>query len=342
MSRSIPRVALHGAALAAALSGLALLLLACGYSPPRAAWAFFEGAFGDVRALTLTLLKATPLLWTGLGVALAFRVGVWNIGAEGQFYVGALAATWVGTSFELGFLHPLAAMAAGALAGLAWGGLAAVLKIRFGVSEILSTIMLNFIAIDLVGYVVHGPLKEVIGSYPRSERLLPSARLVRIFDGNRLHLGVLLALAAALLLYILLRWTRTGFRLRAVGCNPEAAEVAGISPGRQMLLGLALSGALAGAGGASEVQGVTGRLYERFSAGYGYTAIAVALLGGLHPGGVVLASLFFGSLEAGAGHMQRFAGTPSVMVTLVQGLVLLYLLATGLSRPVDARAREPG
>lgn len=317
---------------------LALLVAVCGHSPAAAFSSLFEGAVGSFESFSLTLLKMGPLLWTGLGVALAFRAGVWNIGAEGQFYVGAVATAAAGLALPGGAGASGLALLAGAGAGALWGACAAVLKARYGVSEVLGTIMLNFIALELASWAVHGPLQEASRFYPQSERLPAASTLWRLGAGSRLHLGILLALLAATALHVFLVHTGTGLRLRAAGFNPRAARLAGIAPERSWLIGLAAGGALAGLGGATEILGVTHRLYERFSSGYGYTAIAVALLGRLEPWAVVLAALFFGGLEAGSGAMQRVAGIPSVLVTLVQGVILVLLVARR-ERPGAAAGR---
>jgi simple sugar transport system permease protein len=326
-------------ACALALAAVALALL--GFSPGRALVALLGGSVGDAAAWTATLLKTAPLLLTGLAVALSFRCGVWNIGAEGQLYAGALAATALGTRAGLDghalWVVPLVAVA-GAAAGAALAALAGALRALRGVSEVISTILLNFVAIQAVALAVQGPLQEAAGAYPQSEALGASAWLPA---WHRIHLGVPLAgLAAAWVAWLLFR-TPFGFRLRAVGHSPLAARFAGIPPARMGVAALALAGALAGLAGAFEVMGVTRRLYEGLSPGTGYTAIAVALLARLHPLAVVPAALFFGALEAGAGAMQREAGIPAVATEVVQGVVILLsagiALAAGGTRRRGAR-----
>ncbi len=277
------------------------------------------------------LVRATPLLLCGLAVSLAFRAGVWNIGAEGQFYAGAVAATWIGTRvapsappFVLVVLVPLAAAAAGAV----WAGVPAWLRARFGVLEVITTIMLNFIAEHGVAWLVHGPLQEAARTYPQSDPIAPAARLAPLFSGTRLTWAFPAAILLALAAWFLVARTRPGFALRAVGANPEAARVAGrINVTRVTTVAFLASGALAALAGAAEVSGVTFALYERLSPGYGYTAIAVALLARLDPRWVVLSALLFGSLEAGASALQRSAGIPSVTVYAVEALVVLGVVA---------------
>jgi len=293
-----------------------------------------------------TALKTTPLLLTGLAVAISFRCGVWNIGAEGQFLAGALAAAAVATRLPgTGggrWLLPLALVAAAA-SGALLAGIAAWLRASRGVSEVISTLMLNFVALHLVAFAVQGPLQEVARTYPQSDPVPAAARLPAL---GRLHLGVGLAVLLAPLLQVLIARSVAGFRMRAVGASPEVARYSGLSPERYGALALLLAGSLAGLAGAFELTGVTFRLYERISPGYGFTAIAVALLARLEPLAVVPAAAFFGALEAGAGSMQRTAGVPSVVTQVVQGTVILLsvglALGRGAVRPRAAAGEEAG
>ena len=317
-------------AVAAALL-LVALLTTTGQSPGAALTALWRGALGSIDALvSATLVRATPLVLAGLAVALAFRAGVLNVGAEGQLLAGASAAAAAG-----GFLAPwlggstvLAALVAGAGAGAAWAGIAGWLRRRFGVLEVISTIMLNFVALYATGYLVRGPLQEPTRVYPQSVTLPLGARLPLLVPGSRLHVGFALAVVAAVVLWWMLRETAAGFRVRAVGMNANAAASAGLVDvprvtGRAFLA----SGALAGLAGAVEVTGVTFAIYENLSPGYGYTAIAVALLANLHPLGVVATGVLFGALEAGASAMQRDAGVPATTVGVVEALLILLVLA---------------
>ncbi|MEE8475184.1 MAG: ABC transporter permease [Myxococcota bacterium] len=313
-----PAIAVLGSLI---LVGSVVALL--GYPPGRALAALVAGSVGSGAACTATLLKASPLLLTGLAVALAFRCGVWNIGAEGQLLVGALCATAVATRWlpdaPALLLLPMVVLA-GAAGGALMGALAGGLRARRGVNEVVSTILLNFVAIQLVALAVHGPLQEAVGAYPKSDALPINAMLPAL---GRLHLGLVGALGLAAAVHVLVFHTAVGFRLRAVGHAPRAARFAGISPERAGWVVLALAGGLAGLAGAFEVSGVTGKLYEGLSPGTGYTAIAVALLARLQPLAVIPSALFFGALEAGAGAMQREAGVPGVVTHMVQGLVIL-------------------
>lgn len=305
----------------------AIVVALSGGSPVAAGAALWDGAFGSLDSLSEVAVKSCPILLAGLAVTVAFRAGVWNIGAEGQLLLGALAMTWLGTRGWGGsalVLLPFGLVAA-ALAGALWAGVAAQLRLRRGVSEVISTIMLNFIALHLVSGLVQGPLMEASGRYPQSDLLGAAFQLPR-WSPYRIHLGLVLALGLAAALQGWLFRSVAGFEIRAAGLNPEAARLAGIDVRRRVLLALLLSGALAGLAGAIEVSAVTRRLYERFSPGWGFTAIAVALLGRLSPAGVVVAALFFGALDAGSNAMQRAAGVSSVLVSLLQATVILFLV----------------
>jgi general nucleoside transport system permease protein len=316
--------------LAASLVLLAGGLHLAGYEAARALSALWRGSLGSSDAiLSATLVRATPLLLAGLGVALAFRAGIWNIGAEGQLLAGATAATAL--SMALADVPSVvmlpAVLMAGSLAGTLWASIAELLRRRRGVLEVISTIMLNFVALHLVGALVHGPLQEPLGIYPQSSAIAEAARLPRLIPGTRLHAGFAVALVIAPLLWWWLRSTAAGFRLRAVGANPDAARIAGrIDVARVAGMAFLASGGLAGLAGAVEVSGVTFALYDNISPGYGYTAIVVALLGRLDPLAIVPSALLFGALESGALAMQREAGIPSVVVTAVEAVLVLVVL----------------
>jgi simple sugar transport system permease protein len=314
-----------------ALGALWLALRLAGLDATRAFVALWDGSFGSGYALTSsTLVRTTPLILTGLAVAIAFRAGVWNIGAEGQLLAGAATAAAVGlfATPAFGALTVVVALAVGALAGALWAWIAAYLRNRFGVLEVISTIMLNFVALYAVGYLVRGPLQEPTHIYPQSEPLPALAQLPRLVEGSRLHWGLVVAVVAAPVVWWVLRYTAAGFRVRAVGQNPSAARVAGKIDVQRTTMGVFLvSGALAGLAGAIELTGVTFALYENVSPGYGYTAIAVALLAGLDPLGVLATGLLFGALEAGALSMQREAAVPAVVVNVVEALLVLLILA---------------
>lgn len=320
------------AAVSLGLAALAIGLEAAGFDAAAGLGALWLGAFGSWDAFTsATLVRAVPLILIGLGIAIAFRGGALNIGAEGQFYAGAIAATWVG--LQLGDQPAVVAVGAlllaSAVAGLCWVIVPVWLKLRFGVIEVISTLLLNFVALSLVSLMVQGPLQERERIYPQSDAIADAARLP-VLPGSRLHAGLLIAVAGGLILWFLFSKTLWGFRLRAVGVGPRAAEISGrIDSQRIGAVALLLSGAVAGLAGGVEVSGVTYALFQNLSPGYGFTGIAVALLGGLHPIGVVVAGILFGALQAGAGAMQREAAVPAVAVHVVEAVVIIVaLLAT--------------
>jgi len=276
------------------------------------------------------LVHATPLLITGLAVAIAFRAGVWNIGADGQFIAGATAAAWVGVSAppEIGWLALIIALIAGVLAGAIWAALAAWLRSRFGVLEVISTIMLNFVATYGASFLVRGPLQEPTHVYPQTAGIVDGAHMPILVAGTRLHWGFVIALVLAVVAWWVMKYSATGFRVRASGVNPFAARSAGlIDVSRVTAVAFVVSGAIAGMAGAIEVSGVTFALYENISPGYGYTAIAVALLAGLNTLGVIGTGILFGALETAAGAMQRNIGIPSTTASVIEAIVILVVIA---------------
>lgn len=321
-------------AVALALACAALVLAALGADPLRALAALARGAFGDRLAVENTLVRLGPLALIGLGVAVAFRSAIWNIGGEGQLYLGALAATALGTRVlpeAPALLLVPVVLGGGALAGALWAGIAALLKTQRSVSEVLSTILLNFVAVLGVAWAVHGPLQEAAASYPQSD-LLPAAARLAVPNGLlRVHVGLAFSLLLPFALWVWMFRTAAGLRLRAVGSAPDAARYAGVVPERETLRVMLLSGALAGLAGALEIAGVTGRLFENLSPGYGFTAIAVGLLARLHPIGVLPAALFFAALASGSGAMQRSAGVPSVTVQIIEALVIFLSVGFALA-----------
>lgn len=277
------------------------------------------------------LVRATPLILAGLAVAVAFQGGVLNIGAEGQLLIGACTSTAFSLKLgsSLGPVTILVALIIGMLAGALWAAIAAELRNRFHVLEVISTIMLNFVALYLISFLVRGPLQEPTQIYPQTSTIAPSAQLPVILEGTRLHVGFILAIAAGIVAWWGIRNTAAGFRLRLTGANPRAARIAGmINVERTTRNVFLVSGALAGLAGAIEVHGVTFALYENISPGYGYTAIAVALLAGLNPAWVIASGTLFGALEAGASALQRDTGIPSTLVWVIEAAVILIVLGT--------------
>lgn len=326
-----------------AVAVLALLLVLTGHAPGPALSALASGAFGSEYAWASTVVRAVPLAFAGLAVSVAFRAGLLNIGAEGQLLIGACVATATGALLvDAPRLVALPLMlCAGAAAGAGWALIAAELRRRFGVLEVISTIMLNFIALSITGWLVRGPLQEPTRIYPQSAALPLSQQLPMLIPGMRVHVGLLLVALMAVALWWWMRESASGFRLKAIGANPFAAASAGlISVSRTALMAFLLSGALAGLAGSVELTGVTLALYENFSPGYGYTAIAVALLARLNPLAVLGTALLFGALEAGASAMQRDAAVPSVVVSVVEAAFILLVVAADQLQSRAARRAE--
>jgi simple sugar transport system permease protein len=322
------------AAIVVALLVSGLILLLAGYDPLNAYAILFDGAFGDTRTISEVALKATPLILIGGGLAIAFRAGIWNIGAEGQFYAGALLSTLAGVYISglPAILFVPLVLVLGVVGGALWAMLAGFLKVRFGASEIVTTIMLNYVATIGTAYLVTGPLIEEAGGFPQTARIAEAARLPRILPPTRLNIGFILAIVIAIALYLLLFKSSTGYAIRSVGVNPTAARYAGISVQRNVLLTMAISGGASGLAGAIEITGLTYRLFQSISPGYGFEGIAVALLAGNNPLGAILSGFLFGALRSGSEVMQLRASIPSVMVFAIQGIVVLSVVAFGAYR----------
>jgi simple sugar transport system permease protein len=313
----------------AAVAVLSALLLAAGFPVAPALVSMWRGAAGTSDAvLSATLVRAVPLLVLGSGILIALRAGVINLGGDGQFLAGAVAAAAITLAMPLpGPISIIIALLFSAAAGGAWAALPAWLKARFETLEVVSTIMMNFLAAFLVSYLVRGPLQEPTGVYPQSSALPAGSHLPIIVPGSRLHAGVVLAAVAVTVAWLLLERTENGFRIRAVGSNPQAAAVAGEINVRRVQLGAFLaSGVCAGVAGGIEVLGVTYAVYENLSPGYGYTAIAVALLAGLRPIHLAWSATLLGALAAGATAMQRDAGVPAGVASVVEATMVLALL----------------
>lgn len=324
------------AVLAALLIGAVIMLLLHA-DPIQAYIEMIGGAFGSVSGLTQSLVKATPLLLVGLGIVIAFRASVINIGGEGQIILGALAATWFALYFRTwpSWLLITSTLMAGFLGGALWGFIPGFLKARLNVNEILSTVMMNAIALQLMNYLLRGPMMDPVevakGTFlAQSERLPESVWLPRLVPQTLLHTGAILAVALAVVVYIFLWRTTIGYRIRAVGLNPDAARYAGIRVPFYQALSLTLAGGFAGLAGAVEVIGVQHRLLQGITSGYGFSGIVAALFGGLHPLGAIPASFLFGSLLVGADKMQRAVQVPSALIGTLQGLVVLFVVGSGL------------
>ncbi len=326
--------------LAALLLG-ALMLIALGANPFKAVENLFRGAFGSGNALTETALKATPLLFVGVGICIAFRANVINIGGEGQMVAGGLLSTIVALNApDLGpFIMIPLVIAAGLLGGAIWGAIPGALKAYYGVNEILSTIMLNVVAVQLMNYLLRGPLIDPLEvergtRIPQTERLLESADLPRIFGSGRFHIGPLIAVLAAIAAYILLWRTPVGYKIRAVGQNASASRYAGIPVKRTIVLAMTMSGALCGLAGAVLVFGseshrmVTDGSTAGFTGSAGFNGIVAALFGGLHPLWTIPASYLFGGLLVGGLALQRAVQVPSALILALNGLVVIFVVST--------------
>jgi simple sugar transport system permease protein len=313
----------------------AVIIAASGADPLAAYEGLLRGALGGTRQLTETALKATPLLIMGLGLAVAFHCRIWNIGGEGQYLIGALAGTLVGLLGQESlpaWLLVLVMLAAGVVGGASWAAVAAWLRLGFGVNEIIATIMLNFVAAYAVSYLARGPLRDPVGFLPQSARLEAPARLPTL-PGSRVHLGVLIALLLVPLIYLLLWKTVQGFRLRAIGSGQSVARATGMNVTAGIALAFLCSGALAGLAGIIEVSALHARLKDGISGDYGFTGILVALLGRLHPLGVLLAALFFAVLTIGTQSMHSTLGLPMALSQVLQvTVILVVLIADALAR----------
>jgi simple sugar transport system permease protein len=324
------------------LGGLVMLATGVGLGAIRLSYiALFRGSVGSIGAISETLTAAVPLTLCGLGIAIGFRAGLFNIGAEGQVIIGGLAATVVGFSFA-GlpiFIHLPLALLAGALFGAAWASIAGWLRAATGAHEVITTIMLNLTAVKLLDYLLRSPLIQKEGrSDPISKSIVESAALPKLLawiePTYRLHAGIILALAAVAFIYWLLYRTTLGFEFRASGHNPTAARYAGMRSGLIIVVVMALAGALAGLAGANQVLSVLGRASPAFSGGIGFDAIAVALLGRSHPVGVLMAGLLFGALQAGGRQMQVGAGVNIDLITVIQALIVVFIAAPMVVRAV--------
>ncbi|MBE3556104.1 MAG: ABC transporter permease [Firmicutes bacterium] len=319
-----------------------IVAAATGYNPLGTIGALVDGAFGDPTRIAATLSAAIPLMIVGLGVAVTFQAGLFNIGAEGQYWIGALAATYVGYAISLPpILHILACFLAAMIAAGIWAGLIPGLaKAYRGANEVITTMMLSYVAIYLGQYLVEsGPMKAP-GTLPQSPIIAPSATLP-ILVQPQFSAGIFVAIVAAAVLWWLFYRSSWGYQLRTIGRNPVAARYAGMSVARQYVLALGVSGMLAGLAGAAQILGVQHRIYDSFSSGYGYTAIAVALLGRNNPIGVVLAAILFGALTTGGQMMQINAGVDAQLANVIEGLIVFFVAAEAIIRWIQGRFHLP-
>ncbi len=335
----------------AALAVGALMLLALGANPIKAYGALLEGAFGTSNALAETAVKAVPLLLVGLGICISFRANVINIGGEGQMIIGAILGTLMGlvlTGWPGWLVIPLALLA-GFVGGAIWGAIPGALKAYFNVNEILSTVMMNAIAVQIMNFALRGPMidpaqAELASQIPQTAPLDVAFRLPRLVP-TRLHLGAALAIALAILVYILLWRTTLGYRIRAVGQNPDASRYGGIRVRRQVVIALLLSGAFAGLAGVTQVYGLNYRMITDgsatgFTGSAGFNGIVAALFGQLHPIGTIPASFFFGALLVGANSLQRAMQVPSAFIIGLNGLVVVFVVSSDIWRRRRQRRRQ--
>ncbi len=327
-----------------------LIIAFAGGDPFMAYIGLFEGAFGTPKALSETAVWASPYIFAGLAVALAFRGGLFNIGAEGQLAFGAVMAALIGYALPgwlhidlPAFIHIPLAIGFGALAGALWAAIPGALKAYTGGHEVINTIMMNYIALNMTSFLLNGPMRDPnpLNVVARTPLIAESARIPPLFEGFRVHWGFVLALLVAGLVWWLLWKTTLGFEIRTVGANPDAAKYAGINVKRTIVLTMSLSGLLAGMAGVTEVTGLNYRHELGFSIGYGFDAIAIALLGKTHPLGVVLAALLFAAMRNGATRMQFLTQIPVDIISVIQALILLFVAADAIIRYIyRIRARE--
>jgi len=340
---STPGVAVAAVAITFALTAVPILLAEA--NPFAAYYEFLVSPLTSDFTRLEVLVGATPILFTGCAVAIAFKAGYWNIGAEGQLLLGAIAAAGIGQ--VVGDLPPIVALtlmiAGGALAGAAWALLPALLRVRFDIDEVVTTLLLNPVALLLVTGMLNGPWRDPVSGFPESPRIAAVAELPHLIERSRLHLGFLIALVVIGIAWYVLARTPAGLRLRATGLSPHGSRFAGVNVTRVLLGAALVSGAVAGIGGVSEVAGIQFRLTGGLSPGFGYTGIVVAMLGGLWMPGVILAAVFLGDLAVGASSAGRALGIPSQLGAVVQGTLLLVTVGLlALRRNRLARSTTPG
>ena len=309
-----------------------ILIMACGADPAEAYSLFFRGIFGTPAAFAEIFVNACALILTGLGCAVAYRTGFFNIGAEGQFYVGAMATTIVALNWNAlpGIPRIIAALVVGFLAGGVWALLAAICKAKFNISEIIVTIMMNYIAINFLGYAVRSFLMDPEGNVPQSAKIDKSVQLGNLIPATRFHVGILIAIVCVIVVWFFLEKTTMGYELKAVGLNKRGSACNGISVMKNIVLSAFLSGGLAAAAGGIEVLAIQKKLLEGISSNCGYTAVLVALVAFNNPLGVLFVAIFYAAMQVGAGSMQRQLGVPSAIVNILIGLVVVLILGREL------------
>jgi general nucleoside transport system permease protein len=314
-------------ALAVSLIIASGIILFAGETPMTVFMAILKGAFGSKRAIIDTLIKSTPILLTGLATIVPFRARVWNIGQEGQLYAGAMGVTFIILTFpEMPtFIYIPLLLLVGAITGALWAFIPGILKARYRVNEIIVTVMLNYVILYMCTYLLNGPWQEP-SSYYYNTIKFPDASALPLLFGTHLHSGFLLAILLSFVIYFLMWKMKLGYEIRAMGENPTAARYKGINTQRLTVIVMLISGAICGLAGGIELLGIHHKLIYGFSSGFGFTGILIALLGRLHPFGVVLAALFFGALRNGSVAMQIYSDVSSDLVTLIMGLIIIMLL----------------
>ena len=313
-----------------------VLIAVCGANPAEAYMLFMKGIFGSGQSFAEIFVKACPLILMGLGCAVAYQTGFFTIGAEGQFYTGALTATIVVLKFQDTLPGPsviVMAMITAFITGGIWAFIAAFLKAKFNISEIIVTIMLNYIAINFLGYSVRGYLQDPEGHVPQSAKVVDSVQLKSLIPATRFHAGIVIAIVCVILIWFLMKKTTVGYALKAVGYNKRASECTGIPVLKNIILSAVLSGGFAGLAGIIEVLATQKKLIEGISGGGGYTAVLVALIAFNHPVGVMFVAIFYAAMEVGAGSMQRKLGVPSAIVDILIGAVVILILARKIFVP---------
>jgi len=306
----------------------AIFILLIGKNPFTAFYYIFDGSIGSTFALKEMLVKAAPLILTGVAVAIAFIAKYWNIGAEGQLYAGALGATWIGMlNLHLpAVLYISLIITVGFVAGAIWSGIPGYLKAKFKVDDVVTTLLMNYIMIYIVSALLNGPWRNPVTMYPSSPTIAKNARFPIIIPRSRVHLGIIISLAAVLFMYFLIRKTKLGFELRATGSNASAAHFLGINTVKSIILVSLISGGIAGLAGVGEVAGVHYHLIQTISPGYGYSGIIIAMLGGLNSIGVLLAAIYFAIIINGAQYMSITLNIPSYIADVIQGITLIVML----------------
>lgn len=311
----------------------AFMLKSAGVDVKEAFGLIYTGAFGTWKATTKTLVKATPLILTGLAVTVAFRAKIWNIGAEGQLFAGAITSYW-GYTLVQGAPAPVligTVLMAGFLGGALYGGLAGYLKAKFALNEVLSTVMLNYVIRYVLSFLlISGPWRDPSSFYQQTQRIVQAAKYPFLFGISRLHMGFAIALLMAVVVYLFLKRTSLGYEIRAIGFNPIASRFKGINVDRTIIIVMLISGGLAGLAGAGEVFGVHYRLKPDISVGFGFLGIIIAMLAALHPLAVVLAATLFGGLVNGGIRLQVFTGIPTAMISSIQAIILLFFLTAAV------------